>query len=129
MVEGICDAASVTNVALAAGACIFSFALGRYSKGSKASKKVKKTGSRCVEIYVGNLSYNVKEGDLRKIFKKYGAVQNVRIITNLQNGKSKGFGFIEMPNRGEAQRAIENLDDKDIKGRKLVINEAKSKAR
>jgi len=127
MIEGICDAASVTNVALASGACIFSFALGRCSKGNKASK-VKKTG-RCVEIYVGNLSYNVKEGDLRKIFKKYGAVQNVRIITNLQNGKSKGFGFIEMPNRGEAQRAIENLDDKDIKGRKLVANEAKSKAR
>jgi len=128
MIEGICDAASVTNVALAAGACIFSFALGRYSKGSKASKKVKKTG-RCVEIYVGNLSYNVKEGDLSKTFKKYGAVQNVRIITNLQNGKSKGFGFVEMPNRAEAQRAIEDLDDKDIKGRKLVVNEAKSQAR
>ena len=128
MLEGICNAASLTNVALATGACIFSFALGRYSKGSKKSK-VKKMGGRCVEIYVGNLSYNVKEGDLSKIFKKYGAVQNVRIITNLQNGKSKGFGFVEMPNRGEAQRAIEDLDDKDIKGRKLVVNEAKSKAR
>ncbi len=127
MVEGICNASSLTNVVLVTAACIFGFVLGRYSKRSK-KVKVKKNG-RCVEIYVGNLSYNVKEGDLRKIFKKYGAVQNVRIITNLQNGKSKGFGFVEMPNRGEAQRAIENLDDKDIKGRKLVVNEAKSQAR
>jgi RNA recognition motif-containing protein len=114
-------------IALAVIACLCSFVLGKRSKGGKTSK-AKKRG-RCVEIYVGNLSYNVKEGDLRKLFKKYGAVQNVRIITNLQNGKSKGFGFIEMPNRGEAQRAVENLDDKEIKGRKLVVNEAKSKAR
>ncbi|MDA3799644.1 MAG: RNA-binding protein [Kiritimatiellae bacterium] len=98
-------------------------------KNAKSKPAKAKSKNRCVEIYVGNLSYNVREGDLRKIFKKYGAVQNVRIITNLQNGKSKGFGFVEMPNRGEAQRAIENLDDKDIKGRKLVVNEAKSKAR
>jgi RNA recognition motif-containing protein len=128
MLEGIYNASSLTNVALATGACIFSFLLGRYTKGGRKKVKVKKNG-RCIEIYVGNLSYNVKESDLSKIFKKYGVVQNVRIITNLQTGKSKGFGFVEMPNRGEAQRAIENLDDKDIKGRKLVVNEAKSKAR
>jgi RNA recognition motif-containing protein len=115
-------------IAIAIIACMCSFALGKRSKGGNKISKSKKRG-RCVEIYVGNLSYNVKEGDLRKLFKKYGAVQNVRIITNLQNGKSKGFGFIEMPNRGEAQRAVENLDDKEIKGRKLVVNEAKSKAR
>ena len=114
------------NVVVAAVFCLIGIILGTNAKSKPAKAKRK---NRCVEIYVGNLSYNVREGDLRKIFKKYGTVQNVRIITNLQNGKSKGFGFVEMPNRGEAQRAVENLDDQDIKGRKLVVNEAKSKAR
>jgi len=63
MIEGICNASSLTNVALAAGACILSFVLGRYSKGVKKGKVKKNGNGRCVEIYVGNLSYNVKESD------------------------------------------------------------------
>lgn len=117
-----------TNVAIAVIVGVFGFVLGRVSKTGNTDKPGKKQG-KCVEIYVGNLSYSVRQGDLRKIFKKYGTVQNARIITNLQNGKSKGFGFVEMPNRAEALRAIEDLDNKEIKGRKLVVNEAKSKAR
>jgi len=83
----------------------------------------------CVEIYVGNLSYDMSEAQMRKEFEKYGAVKSARIITNRFNHKSKGFGFVEMPNRPEAEAAIRALHDRDILGRKLRVNEAKNKSR
>ena len=83
----------------------------------------------CVEIYVGNLSYDMTEAHMRKEFEKYGAVKSSRIITNRFNHKSKGFGFIEMPNRDEAEAAVRALHDKDVLGRKLRVNEAKNKSR
>ena len=83
----------------------------------------------CVEIYVGNLSYDMNEAQMRKEFEKYGAVKSARIIANRFNHKSKGFGFVEMPNRPEAEAAIKALHDKDILGRKLRVNEAKNKSR
>ncbi len=83
----------------------------------------------CVEIYVGNLSYDMSETQMRKEFEKYGAVKSARIISNRFNHKSKGFGFVEMPNRPEAEAAIRALHDKDILGRKLRVNEAKNKSR
>lgn len=83
----------------------------------------------CVEIYVGNLSYDMTEAHMRKEFEKYGAVKSARIIANRFNHKSKGFGFVEMPNRPEAEAAIKALHDKDILGRKLRVNEAKNKSR
>lgn len=86
-------------------------------------------GGDCVEIYVGNLSYDMTEAQMRKEFEKYGAVKSARIITNRFNHKSKGFGFVEMPNRPEAEAAIKALHDKDILGRKLRVNEAKNKSR
>jgi len=79
-----------------------------------------------VEIYVGNLSYDVTEDQLRQEFAAYGKVGLVRLITNRYNGKSKGFGFVQMPNRAEAEKAIAALDDKDIQGRKMKCNEAKN---
>jgi hypothetical protein len=82
----------------------------------------------CVEIYVGNLSYDMTEAQMRKEFERYGTVKSSRIITNRFNSKSKGYGFIEMPNRPEAEAAIKSLHDKDIFGRKLRINEAKNKS-
>jgi RNA recognition motif-containing protein len=82
----------------------------------------------CVEIYVGNLSYDMTEAQMRKEFERYGAVKSSRIITNRFNSKSKGYGFIEMPNRPEAEAAIKALHDKDIFGRKLRVNEAKNKS-
>jgi len=82
----------------------------------------------CVEIYVGNLSYDMTEAQMRKEFERYGAVKSSRIITNRFNSKSKGYGFIEMPNRPEAEAAIKALHDKDIYGRKLRVNEAKNKS-
>jgi len=82
----------------------------------------------CVEIYVGNLSYDMTEAHMRKEFERYGAVKSARIISNRFNNKSKGYGFIEMPSRHEAEAAIKALHDKDIFGRKLRVNEAKNKS-
>ena len=79
-----------------------------------------------VEIYVGNLSYDMTEDQLRKEFEAYGAVNSARLITNRYNGKSKGFGFVQMPNREEAEKAVAALNDKDIMGRKMKCNEAKN---
>ena len=81
----------------------------------------------CVEIYVGNLSYETAEDQLRREFERYGKVKSARIISNRFNRKSKGFGFVEMPNRPEAEAAIKALHDKEIQGRKLRVNEARNK--
>ena len=79
-----------------------------------------------VEIYVGNLSYDMTEDQLRKEFEAFGAVNSARLITNRFNGKSKGFGFVQMPNRTEAEKAVAALNDKDVMGRKMKCNEAKN---
>ena len=79
-----------------------------------------------IEIYVGNLSYDLTEDQLRKEFEAYGTVNSARIITNRYNNKSKGFGFVQMPNRPEAEAAVKALNDKYILGRKLKCNEAKN---
>ena len=79
-----------------------------------------------VEMYVGNLSYEMTEDQLRKEFEAYGKVNSARLIINRLNGKSKGFGFVQMPDRGEAMRAIAGLNDKEILGRRIKCNEAKN---
>lgn len=79
-----------------------------------------------VEIYVGNLSYDMTEEQLRQTFEKYGKVNAVRLVTNRFNGKSKGFGFVQMPVRAEAEKACEALNETDVMGRKLKCNEAKN---
>ena len=79
-----------------------------------------------VEIYVGNLSYDMTEDQLRKEFEAYGKVNSARIVTNRYNGKSKGFGFVQMPVREEAEKAVAALNDKEILGRKMTCNEAKN---
>ena len=79
-----------------------------------------------VEIYVGNLSYDLTEEQLRKEFEAFGKVNSARLILNKFNGKSKGFGFVQMPNRAEAEKACEALNDKEIMGRKMKCNEAKN---
>jgi len=79
-----------------------------------------------VEIYVGNLSYDMTDDQLRKEFEAFGKVNSARLITNRFNGKSKGFGFVQMPNRAEAERACAALNDKEIQGRKMKCNEAKN---
>lgn len=101
---------------------------GNSARRSRPSSSSGGSDGDCVEIYVGNLSYDMTEAQMRKEFEKYGTVKSSRIITNRFNHKSKGFGFIEMPNRSEAEAAIRALHDKDIGGRKLRINEAKNKS-
>ena len=79
-----------------------------------------------IEIYVGNLSYDLDEATLRKEFEAYGKVNDARIISNKYNGKSKGFGFVHMPDAGEAEAAVKALDGKDLLGRALKCNMAKN---
>ena len=81
-----------------------------------------------MNIYVGNLSYETTEEDLEKAFEIYGAVDTVRIIKDNYSGKSKGFGFVEMPTKSEAQSAIEGLNGKDLKGRSLNVSEARPRS-
>jgi len=78
-----------------------------------------------MNIYVGNLSYDVTEDDLREAFEAFGQVTSVKIITDKYTSESRGFGFVEMPNHQEAKSAISGLDGKDLKGRTLKVNEAR----
>lgn len=92
----------------------------------KAKKPHPAPADGSIEIYVGNLSYEMTEEQLRKEFEAYGKVNSVRIITNRYNGKSKGFGFVHMPNRAEVDAAVAALTDKEVCGRRLKCNEAKN---
>ena len=78
-----------------------------------------------MNIYVGNLSQETTEEDLRQAFEAFGQVTSAKIITDKYTGDSRGFGFVEMPNSREAQSAISGLDGKDLKGRTLKVNEAR----
>jgi cold-inducible RNA-binding protein len=78
-----------------------------------------------MKIYVGNLSYEVTEDDLQKAFEGFGQIESVRIIKDNYSGRSKGFGFVEMSNNADAQSAINDLNDKELKGRKIKVNEAR----
>ena len=78
-----------------------------------------------MNIYVGNLSYEVTEEDLKKEFGTYGQVESAKIIQDTYTGRSKGFGFVEMSNNSEAQAAIDGLKGKELKGRALNVNEAR----
>ena len=80
-----------------------------------------------MNIYVGNLHFNVSEDELRKAFEEYGEVASVKIITDKYSGRSKGFGFVEMMNDNEAKDAIENLNGAEIKGRAVNVNQAREK--
>ena len=78
-----------------------------------------------MNIYVGNLSFDVSEEDLKEAFSAFGQVESVKIIKDNYSGRSKGFGFVEMPGEAEAQAAIEGLQGKDMKGRAINVNEAR----
>jgi RNA recognition motif-containing protein len=78
-----------------------------------------------MKIYVGNMSYDVQEEDLRQAFGKFGEVDSVSIINDKFSGRSKGFGFVEMSSNEAGQAAIEGLNGKDLKGRALNVNEAR----
>jgi RNA recognition motif-containing protein len=80
-----------------------------------------------MNIYVGNLSWEMTEDDLRTLFEQYGTVSSVKIITDKFTQRSKGFGFVEMPEEAEAQNALSSLYDKEVMGRNLKLNEAENK--
>jgi RNA recognition motif-containing protein len=82
-----------------------------------------------MNIYVGNISYDSTEDSLGGLFGEYGEVSSVNIITNKYNGRSKGFGFVEMPNDEEAETAISELDGQEFDGRNLKVNKARPKTR
>ena len=78
-----------------------------------------------MKIYVGNLPYRATEAELREAFESYGQVESARIIVDRNTGRSRGFGFVEMPEDSEAQNAIEKLNGSDMGGRTLKVNEAR----
>jgi RNA recognition motif-containing protein len=80
-----------------------------------------------MNIYLGNLPYNINEDELMEVFEEFGTVSSVKLITDKFTGKSKGFGFVEMPNNDEAKKAIEELNGTEVKGRNITVNEAREK--
>jgi RNA recognition motif-containing protein len=80
-----------------------------------------------MNIYVGNLSWEMSEDDLRTSFSEFGEVSTVSIIKDKFSGRSRGFGFVEMPKKEEAEAAISGLNGKDMKGRDLRVNEARAR--
>jgi len=81
-----------------------------------------------MNIYVGNLSYEATEEDLKQAFGAFGQVESVNIIKDRYSGESKGFGFVEMSARAEAQSAIEDLNGKEMNGRMLKVSEARPRS-
>jgi len=79
------------------------------------------------KLYVGNLPYSASDSSLNELFSKCGEVVSAKVITDADSGRSKGFGFVEMSNTDEAKKAIEQLDNTELDGRNIKVNEAKPK--
>jgi RNA recognition motif-containing protein len=77
-----------------------------------------------MNIYVGNLSWTMTDEDLNNMFTQFGEVTSAKILKDKMNGRSKGFGFVEMPNADEAQAAIGALHETEVQGRKIIVNES-----
>jgi len=82
-----------------------------------------------MNLYVGNISFDTTEQRLRQVFEEFGTVTSARLITDRDTGRPRGFGFVEMAEQSEGLDAIEQLNDKEIDGRRLVVNEARPKGR
>jgi len=80
-----------------------------------------------MNIYVGNLNFDLTEDELKELFEVYGHVTSVKIISDKYTGRSKGFGFVEMESDSEANEAIENLNGKDVSGRAMKVNQARER--
>ena len=143
MLAAGCAAKCPTHAVVAvAGALVAGFVIGRRSARRGAAKKTAAKPAKprrerapetrvpipagSVEIYVGNLSYEMTEEELRKTFEAFGTVDSARVVTNRFNNKSKGFGFVVMPNRPEAEKAIAAMSEKEVMGRKMRVNEAQN---
>lgn len=82
-----------------------------------------------MDIYVGQLPYNVDEGELKEIFSNYGEIASINLVTDHYSGRSKGFGFIDMPNNSEADIAIKALNKSMLKGREIKVNQVQKQKR
>ena len=81
-----------------------------------------------MNMYVSNLSFHTADDDLRKLFEQFGNVSSVKIITDIETGRSRGFAFVEMDSDAEAKEAIKGLNNKDVEGRALSVSVAREKA-
>ncbi len=81
-----------------------------------------------MSIYVGNLSYEVTDEDLREAFEAFGHVESAKVIKDMYTNRSRGFGFVEMTDEAEAHSAIDGMNGKDMKGRSFKVNEARSRS-
>ncbi len=111
---------------------VVGFVAGRFTQRSSSS--VCDDGSNVeegdgVELYVGNLSYDIDDKGLMKVFAPHGKTLSARIIKNKFNNRSKGYGFVEMATPAGADKAVKAMHGKEVKGRKLVVNEARSRSR
>jgi RNA recognition motif-containing protein len=82
-----------------------------------------------MDIYVGNLPYDVSDSDLQQLFEKFGTVASARVVMDRATGRAKGFGFVEMNDRAEAEKAIAGTNGQDMNGRPLRVNESQPKPR
>lgn len=123
-----CILCKITCKCKRGGGCAHKGARNPRKENVKFEKRHTPPADGSIEIYVGNLSYDMTEDLLRKEFEAFGKVNSARIITNRYTNRSKGFGFIHMPNREEAEKACAALNDKELFGRKLKCNEAKNNA-
>jgi RNA recognition motif-containing protein len=80
-----------------------------------------------MNIYVGNLSFNTRDNDLRSAFEQFGTVDSARVVTDRETGRSRGFGFVEMADNNEARDAMNALNGRDFQGRNITANEARPK--
>lgn len=78
-----------------------------------------------MKLYVGNLAYEVSESELEELFTPFGTVESAKIITDRYTGRSKGFGFVEMSDRQEGEKAIADLNGKEVRNRTITVNEAR----
>lgn len=78
-----------------------------------------------MNIYVGNLSHGVTDGELNAVFSEFGEVSSAKVIKDKHSGRSRGYGFVEMPNDSEANEAIKALDDSPLQGRNIRVNQAR----
>jgi len=98
----------------------------RYPSKPRVSRKPERVEVTSPRLYIGNLSFDATESDLFELFSGVGQVQNVELVANRETHRSKGFGFVQMTTLQEAQRAVEELHDKEYMGRKLVVSGAKA---
>ena len=120
-------------IATGVAGLVVGFTVGRLSGGSSSSVEDEDESDveegEGVELYVGNLSYDLSEKALMKVFSAHGSVLSARIIKNKFNNRSKGYGFIEMASSGGAKKAVAAMHGNEVDGRKLVVNEARSRSR